>query len=93
VSTHKKISNPGLLSARRSAIQNFYLMIKSSDARIEMALISGIAKFSRMGVFSKLSNLNDISLSSDCSTFMGHTQEELEKNLNTSKLCQPKTSS
>ncbi|MDR1035606.1 MAG: AAA family ATPase, partial [Deltaproteobacteria bacterium] len=50
VSTHKKISNPELLSARRSAMQDFYLMIKSSEARIEMAFITGITKFSRMGV-------------------------------------------
>jgi hypothetical protein len=45
-----------------------------------MAFITGITKFSRMGVFSKLNNLNDISLSSDYGTFMGYTQEELEKN-------------
>ncbi|MDR1036129.1 MAG: ATP-binding protein [Deltaproteobacteria bacterium] len=78
IGSTKEISNPGLLSARRSAMQDFYWTIKSSEARIEMAFITGITKFSRMGVFSKLNNLTDISLSSKFSSFMGYTQEELE---------------
>jgi hypothetical protein len=80
ITSSKEISNPGLLAARRDAMQDFYLAIKLNEEMIEMAFITGITKFSRMGVFSKLNNLNDISLSSDYGSFMGYTQEELEKN-------------
>ncbi|MDR1036235.1 MAG: AAA family ATPase, partial [Deltaproteobacteria bacterium] len=78
ITSSKEIFTPGLLAARRDAMQDFYLVIKLNEEMIEMAFITGITKFSRMGVFSKLNNLNDISLSSDYSTFMGYTQEELE---------------
>ncbi|MDR1037230.1 MAG: ATP-binding protein [Deltaproteobacteria bacterium] len=78
IGSTKEIANPGLLSARRNAMQDFYLMIKSANKKIKMAFITGITKFTRMGVFSRLNNLTDISLSSKFSSFMGYTQEELE---------------
>jgi hypothetical protein len=69
-----------LISDRRNIMQDFYSVIKSAEDEIEMAFITGITKFNRMGVFSKLNNLIDISLSSKYSAFMGYTQKELEEN-------------
>jgi hypothetical protein len=80
ITSPDKLSSPDLLPAIRSAMQNFYWMIKSSEDKIELAFITGITKFSRMGVFSKLNNLKDISLSSEHAAFMGYTQKELETN-------------
>jgi hypothetical protein len=69
-----------LISDRRTVMQKFYSVIKSAEKEIKMAFITGITKFSRMGVFSKLNNLIDISLSSKYSAFIGYTQKELEVN-------------
>jgi hypothetical protein len=69
-----------LISDRRAVMQDFYSVIKSAEDEIEMTFITGITKFSRMGVFSKLNNLIDISLSSKYIAFIGYTQNELENN-------------
>ncbi|MDR1036052.1 MAG: ATP-binding protein [Deltaproteobacteria bacterium] len=69
-----------LISDRRTIMQDFFSVIKSAEDEIEMAFITGITKFNRMGVFSKLNNLIDISLSSKYSAFIGYTQKELEEN-------------
>ncbi|MDR1314082.1 MAG: ATP-binding protein, partial [Deltaproteobacteria bacterium] len=48
------------------------------EKHIKFAFITGVTKFSRMGVFSRLNNLRDISLFPDFSAFMGYTHEELK---------------
>jgi hypothetical protein len=68
-----------LISDRRNKMQSFYSIIESAEKEIEFAFITGITKFSKTGVFSRLNNLIDISLSPKYSAFMGYTQEELEK--------------
>jgi hypothetical protein len=67
------------LAKTRNFMQNFYSIIKFLERDIKIAFITGITKFSKMGVFSPLNNLIDISLDSDFGAFMGYTQEELEK--------------
>ncbi|MDR1313313.1 MAG: AAA family ATPase, partial [Deltaproteobacteria bacterium] len=67
-----------LLSETRNIMQRFYTQIKIEEEHIKLAFITGVTKFSRMGVFSKLNNLLDISLFPDFSTFMGYTHEELK---------------
>ncbi|MDR1313606.1 MAG: ATP-binding protein [Deltaproteobacteria bacterium] len=69
--------DPKLLSETRNIIQKFYTQIKVEGKLIKLAFITGVTKFSRMGVFSKLNNLRDISLLSGFSAFMGCTHEEL----------------
>ncbi|MDR1313611.1 MAG: ATP-binding protein, partial [Deltaproteobacteria bacterium] len=67
-----------LLSDTRNIMQKFYTQIKIEEEHIKLAFITGVTKFSRMGVFSKLNNLLDISLFPDFSSFMGYTHEELK---------------
>ncbi|MDR1312978.1 MAG: AAA family ATPase, partial [Deltaproteobacteria bacterium] len=71
--------DPKLLSDTRNIIQKFYTQIKVEGKHLKLAFITGVTKFSRMGVFSKLNNLRDISLFPDFSSFMGCTHEELKK--------------
>ncbi|MDR1315012.1 MAG: AAA family ATPase, partial [Deltaproteobacteria bacterium] len=70
--------NKKLLSDTRNIIQKFYTQIKIEEEHIKLAFITGVTKFSRMGVFSKLNNLLDISLFPQFSAFMGYTHEELK---------------
>ncbi|MDR1041626.1 MAG: ATP-binding protein [Deltaproteobacteria bacterium] len=69
-----------LLGVTRDVMSEFYSQIKSADEDIESVFITGVTKFSRMGVFSSLNNLIDVSIEPEFGTFMGYTQEELETN-------------
>ncbi|MDR1040573.1 MAG: ATP-binding protein [Deltaproteobacteria bacterium] len=68
------------LDDTRNVMRSFYLRIKTADEHIESAFITGVTRFSRMGVFSTLNNLIDISLEPEFGAFMGFTQDELENN-------------
>ncbi|MDR2076907.1 MAG: AAA family ATPase [Desulfovibrio sp.] len=69
-----------LIDQTRSLMRGFYAQIKAAEAHIDFTFITGVSKFSRMGVFSSLNNVTDISLEEKYGTFMGYTQEELEAN-------------
>ncbi|MDR1086247.1 MAG: ATP-binding protein [Deltaproteobacteria bacterium] len=72
--------NRRLVEETRETIRSFYSKIKSNDKILDFVFITGISKFSRMGVFSPLNNLVDISIDSEFAAFMGLTQNELEEN-------------
>ena len=63
----------------RDILREFYRIIKSNDEYIKFAMLTGVSKFSKAGVFSSLNNLKDISTHPDFSTMLGRTQYELEK--------------
>ncbi|MDR1111532.1 MAG: ATP-binding protein [Deltaproteobacteria bacterium] len=69
-----------LLRDTRSVMSDFYGKIKSADKYLEFVFITGVTKFSRMGVFSSLNNITDISLSPEFAGIVGFTHEELENN-------------
>ncbi|MDR1109594.1 MAG: ATP-binding protein, partial [Deltaproteobacteria bacterium] len=81
----KVIQDPGLsgiadlLRDTRSVMSDFYGKIKSADEHLELVFITGVTKFSRMGVFSTLNNITDISLLPEFAAIVGFTQEELER--------------
>jgi hypothetical protein len=75
-----KPAYPDQLDDTRKVMRSFYSRIKTADEHIESVFITGVTKFSRMGLFSTLNNLADISLDPEFGAFMGYTQEELENN-------------
>jgi hypothetical protein len=46
----------------RNILRDFYTQIKSEDKSIRFVFMTGISKFSKMGVFSAMNNLKDISM-------------------------------
>lgn len=64
--------------ANQKILKNFYSVIKDSDPYLELMLITGISKFSKVSIFSDLNNLYDISQDYRFATLLGYTQEELE---------------
>jgi hypothetical protein len=62
----------------RGILRNFYAVLKAQDENLRFVLLTGITKFTKMGVFSSLNNLEDISFDDKFSTMFGYTQEELE---------------
>jgi hypothetical protein len=77
----------------REVLRSFYLTLKSCDKYLRFVMLTGISKFSKVGVFSALNNLKDISMSERYSDIVGYTQEELEYyfkdyiNSSSEKLC------
>ena len=60
-------------------MRSFYSVLKSSKY-LRFVFITGISKFTKVGIFSGLNNLKDISMTEKYSDIVGYTQKELEDN-------------
>ena len=76
------IGKPELLEDYRATLKAFYGVMKSSDAHIKFALLTGVTKFSKVSVFSDLNNLEDVSMVPAFQEICGLTEKELKANLN-----------
>ncbi|WP_373551544.1 AAA family ATPase [Haliscomenobacter sp.] len=64
----------------RNLLREFYTILKDMDANIELVFLTGVSKFSKVGIFSGLNNLRDLTMDAQYATMLGYTQEELESN-------------
>lgn len=71
--------NEALQEHYRATLRAFYFNLKSCDAAIRFALLTGVTKFSKLSVFSDLNNLNDISMQREYGAICGITEDELER--------------
>lgn len=65
------------LSIVRTIMQEFFAPIKSNDAYIRMAFITGVTKFSQLSIFSTINNVTNISMEPEFSAICGITKGEL----------------
>ena len=77
---YESIGDEELNEVFRSMLRGFYSVIKSLDADIRFAFLTGITKFSKVSVFSGLNNLRDISQLPDFAAICGITETELNAN-------------
>ena len=63
--------------AARRRFQNLFGPLKSEDSHLQFVFITGISKFSQMGIFSKLNQLNNISMQPAYETICGISENEL----------------
>ena len=61
-----------------SMLKGIYSNLKGMDRYIRFAMLSGVARFSKISIFSDLNNLRDISLANEFSEICGITRDELE---------------
>ncbi|MDR1097799.1 MAG: ATP-binding protein [Tannerella sp.] len=66
------------LTAFKTAIHDFYQVMKGADEYIRFIFLTGVSKFSGLSVFSALNNPNDITIDDKYASICGYTQEELE---------------
>ncbi len=71
------LNKPELLEQYQSTLRDIYLCLKSNDEHIRFAFITGITAWGKVGVFSTLNNLYDITFSEEYATLCGITEEEL----------------
>jgi hypothetical protein len=65
----------------RNRFQDVFGPLKSLDDHLQFVFITGISKFSQMGIFSKLNNLENISMQPNYDALCGITEEELTTQL------------
>lgn len=71
------IGNEELQTSYRNTLKAFYGVLKSCDAHIKFAFLTGVTKFGKVSVFSDLNNLKDISMLPAYSNICGITENEL----------------
>ena len=68
-------------TAIRERFQDVFGTLKAEDDHLQFAFITGISKFSQMGIFSKLNNLENISMQINYEQICGISEEELTTQL------------
>ena len=74
------INNLEKIEEIREYLRSFYFVFKSCSQYLKFVFLTGVSKFSKIGVFSGLNNLQDISMTKKYSDIVGYTQKELEDN-------------
>jgi hypothetical protein len=59
-------------------LATFYSGLKDMGGFIRLLFITGVSKFTKVSLFSKLNNLTDLTVSPDFATLTGYTKEEVE---------------
>lgn len=62
----------------RNTLKAFYSVLKTCDAYIQFAFLTGVTKFGKVSVFSDLNNLNDLSMLPQYTGVCGITMQELQ---------------
>ncbi len=73
------IGNDELLENYRDTLKAFYSVLKTQDAFIRFAFLTGVTKFGKVSVFSDLNNLQDLSMLPAYADICGITEEELHE--------------
>ncbi|MBV7339531.1 AAA family ATPase [Chloroflexi bacterium TSY] len=63
----------------RDTLRGFYTILKAMDEYIRFVFITGISKFSKVGVFSTMNNLDDMTMAPSFATAFGITEDELQE--------------
>ena len=63
----------------RRFMETFYQMIKGYEQYERFVFMTGVIKFAKLSVFSKLNSLTDISMDKNYSCMFGYTEDELKK--------------
>ena len=66
------------VAAIREELEAFYGVIKTTEPCQRFVFITGVAKFTKVSVFSKLNHLTDITMNERFATMFGYTHTELE---------------
>ena len=74
------MGSESLHSEYKLILKSFYGVLKSADAHLKFAILTGVTKFGQVSVFSDLNQLIDLTIHPDYATLCGITEEELVGN-------------
>ncbi len=63
----------------RDILADFYAQLKDRTGAVKFLMMTGVSKFTKMSVFSTLSNMTDISFDERYATMLGFTDGELDE--------------
>lgn len=69
--------NPEQYEKNQTLLKGFFSNLKSKDDCIRFAILTGVARFNRISIFSDLNNLKDISMYERYQEICGLTEDEL----------------
>ena len=69
--------NPELFERHQSLLKSFFGNLKTMDSMIRYTFITGVARFSKVSIFSDLNHLDDISLTDEFADICGWSEREL----------------
>lgn len=72
--------NPELFEKNQRILKGFFSNLKSMDDYIQFAILTGVARFNKVSIFSDLNNLKDISMYEQYQEICGWTEKELTYN-------------
>ena len=72
--------HPEIFEKNQALLKGFFGVLKSMEKDIHFAMLTGVARFNKVSIFSDLNNLRDISIQNDFADICGWTQEELIAN-------------
>ena len=75
----RALANPDEAELIRSELAKIYGQFKDRTHAIRFLMITGVSKFTKMSVFSALSNLTDISVLPEYAAMLGYTEEDLDE--------------
>lgn len=75
--------DPRQFERNQTLLKGFFSNLKSMDEYIQFAIMTGVARFSRISIFSDINNLKDISMYDRYQEICGITEEELTANFQT----------
>ncbi len=68
---------PELFERNQALLKGFFGNLKSMDRFIRFAMLTGVARFSKVSIFSDVNNLDDISINGEYADICGWTEEDL----------------
>lgn len=71
------IDNEPLQNEFRQILKPFYGVLKTMNRNIRFAMLTGVARFGKLSIFSDLNNLRDISINPEFNAICGITENEL----------------
>ena len=75
----RSLANPAEAELVRDELAGFYGKIKDRTHMLRFLMITGVSKFTKMSVFSALSNLTDISPLPEYAEMLGYTEDDLDE--------------
>ncbi|MEA1911128.1 MAG: AAA family ATPase, partial [Spirochaetota bacterium] len=72
------ITDPVKANKVKDILKGFYTVIKSCDAYVRFAFLTGVTKFAKISVFSGLNNLTDLTMEKTYADLCGYTEKELD---------------
>ncbi len=71
--------NKALFIKNQAILKGFFSVLKTMDPYIRFAMLTGVARFNKVSIFSDLNNIKDISLSDRYADICGWTEDELKQ--------------